>query len=94
MLRRLSTHRLVGRNFDFEFEGESVGSLSLVSDAHIYSGLIRHHTEQEKQDILLLIFRLKQLRILKMRCTLFNLPMAPVELAGVLPKSELAHSKA
>src|SRR3954463_3582256 len=74
-------HRRVGRDFSYEMEGESVVGLSLASDAFIFGGLIRHHSAQEKNDILLLVSRLKQLRKLNLRrCMLGTMPEAMSEL--------------
>jgi Leucine-rich repeat (LRR) protein len=67
--------RCVGRDFSHEMEGESVVCLSLASDDFIFGGLIRHHSAQEKYEILLLISRLKQLRKLDLRrCMLGRMP--------------------
>ncbi|MDB5757823.1 MAG: hypothetical protein JWM30_1112, partial [Burkholderia sp.] len=45
--------RKVGSEFPYEKEGESVVGLALTSKGYIFSGLIRHHSRQEKHEILM-----------------------------------------
>ena len=57
----------VGRAFPYQIEDSRCVELDLTSDHDLYHGLIRHHSDTEKQEILLLICRLKHLRKLNLR---------------------------
>jgi internalin A len=73
LLKKLESK--VGRPFRHVLEGERCVELELASDDCLYHGLIRHHTEAEKEDILRLICRLTELRKLNLRRNrLFRLP--------------------
>ena len=65
----------VGRPFRHTLEGERCVALELASDDDVYHGLIRHHTDAEKDEILQLVCRLRGLRKLNLRRNrLFRLP--------------------
>jgi Leucine-rich repeat (LRR) protein len=57
----------VGRPFRFELDGERCVGLDLTSEQALFGGLIRHHSTTEKQEILELVCRLKDLRSLNLR---------------------------
>ncbi|MFN7139993.1 MAG: hypothetical protein ACK4UN_11725, partial [Limisphaerales bacterium] len=57
----------VARPVRFELNGERCIALDLTADDYIWSGLIRHHSNDEKQEILELVCRLKELKRLNLR---------------------------
>ena len=52
----------VGKAFRFEMEGERCVELDLTSADDLYHGLIRHHSAEQKREILELVCRLPFLR--------------------------------
>lgn len=65
----------MGRTFHYTLEGERCVELNLTSDEYLYQGLIRHHSADEKMDILKLVSRLTGLKALNLRRNrVFKLP--------------------
>ena len=62
----------VGVPFHYRFEDERCVELDLASQDSIFRGLIRHHTQSEKADILCLIAGLTYLQRLNLRSNMFH----------------------
>jgi Leucine-rich repeat (LRR) protein len=74
VLRHL--RRKIGRPFHYVLDDEIVVELHLTSTEYVYGGLIRHHTPQEKEEILVLISGLNFLRKLDLRrCMIMSTPI-------------------
>lgn len=74
----------VGQPVEFKMAEDACIELSLASSDYRYHGLIRHHTSEEKAEILKLVTRLKRLRKLDLcKNKLLRLPGAIGELTDL-----------
>ena len=77
--------RLVGCNFNYKIEDGKCVEVSLNDANYIYQGLIRNHTYKDKQNILELISKLKNLKKLDLRRNkLDNLPASIENLENLI----------
>lgn len=78
---------LVGRGVCSKFEGDTCVSLDLTDPSSLYGGLIRHHGQEQKMEILGLISRLEGLQSLNLRRNLLR--RLPDEMANLRLLEEL-----